>query len=460
MKRIWGTNKRKFAAWREVEIAVLNAREMLNQIPDGNARRTDLKTWVDEKVTVAIERRDHLVRHDLNAFIDIMRLQLLLPEEVDRIFSLENDEAFNAAVTEGLKHRHENDTASFFHDGMTSYDTEEPAMAMLLRDSSALIKKSLWRLGTLLRASAVSHRGQIMVGRTHGQHAQPITFGKKLLDWFDLIVRANKSLDEAHEQINVMKLSGAVGLYGTLGPDVEEEVGKQLSLTPVIATQIVSLDRRARLVNELAIIASVVEKIAFDLWIMAQTEIGEIREPFGKMQKGSSAMPHKKNPITLEKIRGLSRHVRSCAMSTMENVATSHERDISHSSVERIAVVDAFAILDHMLFELTRIIEGMDVFPERMLANLEMTFGTIASQKVEMFLKQKGIPAETAYRVVQQACAEAMSSRTHLRELLRAKTELVIILGDDALSEIDTCFDWKMWVEHEDSIYEKQGVNS
>lgn len=458
MEKLWKTNEMKFFFWLQVEGAVLKAREQLRQIPVGTADAFAERTWMDAAVAKAIVRRDKAIKHDLNAFIDIIRLQLIEDRAfVEHAFAIEEDEMFQVFCTNTLaKQRSASALAGYFHDGMTSYDTEEPAMALLLRDSCRVIEDGLRGLKNALEAQALEHRGLIMVGRTHGQHAQPITFGVKMLNWCDVVQRAERAFVSVSRELLVMKLSGAVGMYGTLGPDVEEKVGKFLRLTPVIATQIVSLDRRARLVNEMAVIASNVEKIARDLWIMSQTEVGEVREPFSKSQKGSSAMPHKKNPITLEKIFGLARIVRASAGSILENVATSHERDISHSSVERLAMVDAFGILDHMLTELTRVIKTMDVFPGRMEANLEMTRGVLSSQQVEMWLKRNGMPAEAAYRCVQRCCIHALEARRTLLEVLREEPETMPYVEKDR-SGLAACFDWNTWVREEEHIYARAG---
>jgi adenylosuccinate lyase len=464
IERYWGSNMKKlwssvtkFAKWLVVELAVLGAREKLGQIPAGTAIRIGERTWMDEKVANAINRRDKEIRHDLNAFVEIMRLQIILPRSDFESLIASGDEEFQAGVARGLAAGASVADAGYFHDGMTSYDTEEPAMTMLLLLASDIIVSRLTELEQILADLARDGRGRLMIGRTHGQHAQPITFGVKCLNWLDMIRRARRRLAQSCTEVAVMKLSGAVGMYGTLGPEVEQAVAEALSLEPVIATQILPLDRRAQLVSEMALIGAIIEKIAFDLWLMSQTEVGEVREPFGKAQKSSSAMPHKKNPITLEQLRGLARHVRACAMGILENVATAHERDISHSSVERLEMVDAFGILDHMLRGLTNVLKGMEVFPGRMLANIDQfTYGTIASQRVEMLLKQKGMAAESAYRAVQRACAQAVTERKHLREVMLLDAETRPLLEHDP--NFTACFDWKTWVEEEDAIYQRMGL--
>jgi adenylosuccinate lyase len=457
MKKLWKTSEQKFAYWLRVEIAVLYAREKLGQIPAGTAEAIEKMTWIDERVVRAIERRDREINHDLNAFVEIMRLQCILERSAfEQLMALEQDEDFNSALSEALAKQAKDSLASWFHDGMTSYDTEEPAMSLLLIDSAQLISAGLEKLLDALEGRAMKHRGQLCIGRTHVQHAQPTTFGIKCVVWADLVNRALAQFDEVVSELLVMKLSGAVGVYGTLGPEVEALVGERLQLEPAIATQILSLDRRARLVNELAIVAGVCETIGNNLWLLSKTEVGEVREPFGKRQKGSSAMPHKKNPITLERIKGLPRLVRGYAHAMMECMATAHERDISHSSVERMAMADAFGLTQYLLFLLSDVVERMEVFPERMLENIEMTHGIIASQRVEMLLKEKGMPAETAYRTAQRLSNRAVETRTHLRELLKMDPAVFECHLEDA--DIAACFDWSAWVEHEAAIYEMAGL--
>ena len=476
MRELWEGNRMKYYYWLLVELAVLEAREKLGQIPKGVtgrirekfegllARELDSREWLVlwSKIVSAIERRDRVLEHDLNAFIEIMRIMIILPSmEFWNIIHCENDKEFNQRVSEALAKGKDNADAGLFHDGMTSYDTEEAAMAMLYRDSYEVIHDDLKELQMALLERAKKHCGQIMIGRTHGQHAQPITFGIKCLNWFEMIQRAQKNMVRVAMEYEVMKLSGAVGVYGTLGPEVEQEVGKILGgLKPVIATQIVSISYRARIISEMAILSQELRKIANDLWLMMQTEVGEAREHFTEKQKGSSAMMHKKNPIRTERVRGLASLLLGYSVSMNDIIATSHERDISHSSAERLIAMDAFGILDYQIQLLTEIIQKMNIFPERMLENLEMTYGTIASQKLEMLLKEKGIPAEEAYRTVQEICFEAMKQRRHLREfieLTRCASELMKA-GKLSRNEIEAVFDWKEWVKEEDHIYKNAGL--
>lgn len=460
MRGIWDGSLAKFANWLKVEIAVLEAREKLGQIPEGTTERVRNATWVDKQVVEAIERRDREIGHDLNAFIEICRLQILLRKnEFLCIIGKTLDEEFNDLVSKALEDVSTNPDAGLFHNGLTSYDCEEPAMALLIESSCGVIDAQLEILLGVLEQKAKDYRGVVMIGRTHGQHAQPITFGVKFLNWLDMARRARAAFAIAANNARVMKLSGAVGMYGTNGPQIEEDVGTLLNLKPVIATQIVPLDYRARVVAELAFIADVVEKIADDLWHMCQTEVGEVREPFSKRQKGSSAMPHKKNPIKFENVRGFAAVVRAYAHVMMELVKTSHERDISHSGPERIVVPDAFGLVDHQLRTIISIVGDLEVFKDRMRENIGLSCGTFASQKIEMILKREGMAAETAYRTVQKFCAEAVQKRRHLRDLLLEdpNEELATIL-DGVLREFKDCFNPETWIQEEDAIYNRMNI--
>ncbi len=453
MAAVW-TDASKFAAWREVELAVLEVREDLKQVPEGTTQHCAAWTGVDGEVGAAIVRRDEeRLHHDLNAFVEVMRAQMIARRRFPDGLILRRDaEDFHGLLDGLLAEQGDCPEASLFHDGMTSYDTEEPATALLFRRASNVILGETGKLEAALVARAKKHRGLVMMGRTHGQHAQPVTFGVKCLNWLEGVQLARQRFAQAAEEAQVMKLSGAVGMYGTLGPEVEEAVAKRLALVPPrAATQIVGLGRRAAVVSALAALATEAEKVARDLWLLAQSEIGEVREPFGKMQKGSSAMPHKKNPITLEQCFGLPRLIRAYAQALLEDVATANERDISHSSVERIAVPDAFGLTDHLLRRLTGVIERLEVFPDRMRENLERGHGTFASQAVEMTLKRLGVPAEIAYRVVQEASAVAIRERKHLGRILLGMTQLHERQGvEDSLL---ACFKEEAWVAHESAIY-------
>ncbi|MBI5621312.1 adenylosuccinate lyase [Candidatus Falkowbacteria bacterium] len=456
LREIWDGNTRKFSHWLTVGLAVLRVREALQQIPAGTADQVTNRTWMDSAVAAAIDRRDTVIKHDLNAFIEMMRLQIILGAKAFRaLIAIKSDKRFHKAVDRALAAGQGNADASWFHDGMTSYDTEEGAFALLLGESSPVILAGLDRLIAALVARAIKHRGVLKIGRTHGQHAQPMTFGIECITWLESVRRVRANLAAVMAENCVMKLSGAVGVYGMLPPAVEEAVAAELNLRPVIATQIVPLEIRARLMNELALSATVVEKVADDLWHLAQTEIGEIREPFGQKQKGSAAMPHKKNPIGLENVRGSAQLVQGYAATMLRLVAVRAERDIAHSSAERLIWPDAFGMLDHLIQRLAGIVEKMEVFPERMLQNLELTRGCIASQRLEMLLKRNGLAAETAYRAVQAACSTALSEGRHLRQTILEQPEAAAALTD---ADLDGVFDWANWVQEEPYIYGRAGI--
>ncbi len=453
MARVW-TDENKFAKWLEVELAVLRVRERRGEIPPGTAEGIAKTTFIDSYVAEAINSREKEIGHDLNAFVEIMRSQMIHAATAHDGQSIEN--------TLALGHPHKWDHE--FHAGMTSYDTEEPAMALLFREADEVIDNGIDRVLEALKALAVKHRGTLMIGRTHGQWAQPVTFGKRCLDWYEMVERARDRLKASAEEVAVMKLSGAVGMYGTFGPGIEEDVATELDLKVAdIATQILPLCRRAQHLNSIAELATVLGKIAFDLWLLSQSEIGEVREPFGKKQKGSSAMPHKKNPITLEKLRGLPRHVRHCAASVLESAETAHERDISHSSVERMAVPDAYGLTDHLLRQLTRVLEGLEVFPERMLENLEATNELYATQPLRDLLGTRGIPGETAYRFMQKCAAEAVKMRVQLSVIfMKMESEDVPFgLRSDLRGTVEfkRFLDPEWWVRHEDVYYSRFGLN-
>lgn len=452
MGAIW-SDQNKFRKWLDVELAVLRIRERRGELPAGTAESMNQKTYADAKVASLINAREKEIGHDLNAFVEAIRVEL---NNGGRIVDVAEFDAV-------LKRGHPEKWDHFFHEGMTSYDTEEPAMALLFIEADHQLMLALDKARHALRELALAHKGTLMIGRTHGQFAQPVTFGKRCLDWFGALTEARDMFELTSNRLRVMKLSGAVGMYGTFGPDIEEAVATELNLRVAkIATQIVPLGRKAHHLASLALIACEVEKIARDLWLLSQSEIGEVQEPFGKKQKGSSAMPHKKNPITLEKLFGLPRVVRGHMLALYENVATAHERDISHSSVERVSIPDAYAYTEHMLLQLARIVSGLQVFPERMRQNLDATKEVYASQAVRDLLGSRGIPGETAYRFVQK-CAFLV------REKSCTFSDAFLTADDDEVpfdlrreigrtEEFDQAFDPEWWVRHEAVYYQRLGL--
>jgi adenylosuccinate lyase len=314
-----------------------------------------------------------------------------------------------------------------------------------------LILKDLGGLSEAVRRRAEEHRKTPMIGRTHGVHAEPMTFGLKLALWYAELQRGTVRVRRARETIAVGKLSGAVGTFAHLDPSIESRVCERLSLQPApVSSQVIQRDRHAELMSTLAIAAASLEKFALEIRGLQKTEIGEVEEPFGKGQKGSSAMPHKRNPIGSEQICGLARLVRANALAALENVALWHERDISHSSVERVILPDSFIVLDHMLRRFTRIVDGMVVYPERMLENLRRSRGVVFSGSVLLELARRGISREQAYEWVQRSAMRAFHEQRDFKELLLADPDIARALPREAL---DRAFDLDDQLRNVDAIF-------
>jgi adenylosuccinate lyase len=304
-----------------------------------------------------------------------------------------------------------------------------------------------------VRARAEEHRRTPMIGRTHGVHAEPMTFGLKLALWYAELIRDRDRLRRAREVIAVGKLSGAVGTFAHLPPAVEADVCRTLGLQPVpVASQVIQRDRHAELLAALAIAGSSLEKFALEIRGLQKTEIGEVEEPFAKGQKGSSAMPHKRNPIACEQIVGLARLLRANAMAAMENNALWHERDISHSSVERVILPDSFSVLDHMLHRFTRVVSGMVVYPQRMMENLERSHGVVFSGTVLLELARRGVSREQAYGWVQRSATRSFQEKVNFKTLLLADAEVSGVLSPE---DIDRAFDVDEQLQHVDHIFER-----
>jgi adenylosuccinate lyase len=292
-----------------------------------------------------------------------------------------------------------------------------------------------------------------MIGRTHGVHAEPMTFGVKLALWYAEVQRGRVRIERARAAVSVGKLSGAVGMFAHLPPDIESAVCRRLGLEPApVSSQIIQRDRHAELLSALALLAASLEKFALEIRGLQKTEIGEVEEPFGRGQKGSSAMPHKRNPIGCEQITGLARLVRANALAAFENVALWHERDISHSSVERVILPDSFIALDHMLRRLTTIVAGLVVHPDRMLENLQRSRGVVFSGTVLLELAQRGVSREQAYEWVQRNAMRAFEDRVDFRNLLRADVDVTRVLPPDV---IDRAFDLDAQLKHVDAIFDR-----
>ena len=344
----------------------------------------------------------------------------------------------------------------YVHMGLTSSDVVDTALALQLQQASELLLAGLERFRGVLRSLALEHKDTVCVGRTHGIHAEPITFGLKPALWYTEAGRNLERLRRARETVRVGKVSGAVGTFAHVGPDVEEEVCRLLGLEPApISNQIVQRDRHAEFASALAIAAASLEQAAVEIRSLQRTEILEAEEPFTEGQKGSSAMPHKRNPVSSEQVCGLARLVRSNAQAAFENVALWHERDISHSSVERVILPDSCLLLDYMLHQMTRILGGLQVYPERMKENMDRSFGLMFSQRVLLTLTDKGLARQMAYEMVQRNAMRAWREHRPFRELLAADVEVMAHLS---AAELDGCFDAAWYLRNVDAIYRRAGL--
>jgi len=418
MGRIW-TDQRRYETWLSVECAAADAMAVHGLIPADAARDIRERGKVDAARVDEIERT---TRHDVIAF--------------------------TTAVAE-----HVGPSARWLHFGLTSSDVLDTAQALQLRESCDLLLADVDKLLGAIRDRAFDHKHTPMIGRTHGVHAEPMTFGLKLALWFDELVRDRERLTRAREAISVGKISGAVGTYAHLDPGIEQSVCDQLGLRPApVASQVIQRDRHAELLSALAITAASLETFALEIRGLQKTEIGEVEEPFAKGQKGSSAMPHKRNPIGCEQITGLARLVRANALAALENIALWHERDISHSSVERIIFPDSFCSLDHMVRRFTGIVRDLVVYPERMLENLDRSRGVVFSGTVLLELARRGVSREEAYMWVQRNAMRSHDEHLDFKELLTKDEDVSRVLP---LSEIDEVFDLKAQLRHVDSIFDR-----
>ncbi len=356
--------------------------------------------------------------------------------------------AFTTAVGENL-----GKYSRYFHQGLTSSDVLDTSLAIRLKQAAKIIIEDIENLIAALKEKAQEHRYTLMVGRTHGVHAEPITFGFKMALWFSEMQRNLERMKRAKEGISYGKISGAVGTFAHIDPQVEEYVCTKLGLKPAkISNQIIQRDRHAYYLNTLAVVASSLEKFATEIRSLQRTEIYEVEEEFAKGQKGSSAMPHKRNPIISERICGLSRVVRANAVTALENVNLWHERDISHSSAERIIIPDSNMLIDYMLQKFTNLITNLNVYPEHMKENLEKTKGLIFSQKIMLELTKKGLSREEAYGIVQRISMQVWQGQSDFKKLLTDDPEVGQYLSK---SEIEKCFDYHNCIQNIDLILER-----
>ena len=421
MGAVW-SQATKYAAWLRVELAVCEAYARRGRIPPDALARISAQARVDPARIDAIEAR---VRHDVIAFLTNL------------------EEALGA-------------DSRYVHVGLTSSDVVDTALALQLQQASDLLLAGLQRLREVLGELALKHKDTLAVDRTHGVHAEPTTFGLKAAVWYAEAGRNLERLRRAKETIRVGKISGAVGTFAHVEPDVEAEVCRALGLEPApISTQVIQRDRHAEYVTTLAILAASLEKIAMEIRTLQRTEILEAEEPFAEGQKGSSAMPHKRNPVSSEQVCGLARLVRANALAAMENVALWGERDISHSSVERVILPDSTILLDYMLHTMIRILEGLQVFPERLRENFERSHGLIYSQRVLLKLAEKGLPRQRAYEIVQANAMTAWREQRSFQELLAKDPEVTRHLAPGELKE---CFDPGWYLRNVDVIYRRLGL--
>jgi adenylosuccinate lyase len=413
MARIW-SDEGKLAAWFEVELAATAASAELGIVPEEAASRIAAAAPPAPQRVAELEA---VLQHDTAAFVD--------------------------AVAEQL-----GEEGRWFHYGLTSSDVVDTALSLQVREAGTQILAGLDRAFAAVAARAVEHRQTLQIGRTHGVHAEPTTFGLKLAGWAFELARGRERVARALEGMRVGKLSGAVGTYAATDPELERLACERLGLEPApTSTQIIQRDRHAELLAALAVVASSLDAFALEIRHLARTEVGEVQEPFGRGQKGSSAMPHKRNPVVAERICGLARVVRACSLVGLENVALWHERDISHSSAERVAIPDAFLALDYMLDRFAWLVEGLVVRPERMRRNLEASHFLFFSQRVLSALVEAGLARDDAYRLVQRAAMRAWEEELDFRELCRADDEIA------SRVDLGTTFDLSAYTRHVDTVF-------
>jgi adenylosuccinate lyase len=418
MGRVW-SDANKFAAWLEVELAAIETLVEAGQVPRDAAATIRARA---KALAPRIQELEARVKHDVIAF--------------------------TMAVGESIG---DPAAARWLHYGLTSNDVVDTAQALLVREASRLIAAGLAKLSEALARRAQEFRHTPQVGRTHGIHAEPITFGLKLANWYAENQRNEERFRDAAAQMAVGKISGAVGNASHLGPEIEELICLRLGLgVAPVASQVIQRDRHAHYLSALALIAATLEKIALEIRHLQRTEVREAEEPFGSEQRGSSAMPHKRNPVTCEQIGGLARVVRSNMLAAYENIALWHERDISHSSVERIILPDSTILVDYMLAKMTAIVAELRVFPERMLRNLESTGGLVFSGQLLQDLVEKGMPRDDAYKAVQENAMAAWEKDTSFRDRVAADPRITKHLDAKALAHT---FDLKRQLRYVDAIF-------
>jgi len=423
MGRIF-SDQNKFEQWLAVELAAAEALSESGEVPVDAARALRAHAGFDIARIDAIERE---TKHDVIAF--------------------------TTAVAEKMAAAGDAGASRWLHYGLTSNDVVDTAQALMLKQASKLLVEGARALAEILKRRAYEFKNTVQIGRTHGIHAEPITFGLKLALWYDEVTRGASRLEAAAEDLRVGKISGAVGTFGHIGPEAEEKICARLGLKPAaISSQVIARDRHAAWVCSLALIAATLEKIALEIRHLQRTEVREAEEPFSEGQKGSSAMPHKRNPVVAEQICGLARVVRANAQAGLENVALWHERDISHSSVERVILADSAILTDYLLSKTRWLVEGMRVYPERMLLNLESTQGLIFSGQLLLDLAAAGMLREQAYKLVQTHAMRAWEGGASFRAAVESDKEMLSFLS---LEKIRAAFSVDRQLSHVDRIFRR-----
>jgi adenylosuccinate lyase len=419
MTALW-SDEAKFRTWLDIEVLACEAFAELGTLPKAALKEIKERAGFD---TAKILERERETKHDVAAFVSVVQANI-------------------------------GESGRFIHLGMTSSDVVDTAFAYTLTKSAELILDELTNCLATTKERALQYKSTPMIGRTHGIHAEPTTMGLKWLLWHDMLKRAKKRIELAKEEVAVGKVSGAVGNYAHLPPQVEKHICDKLGLKPdSLSTQVIARDRFANYFSALGLLGSIVETIAVELRHLQRTEVGEVREGFSKGQKGSSAMPHKRNPISAENLTGLGRLLRSMVIPAMENCALWHERDISHSSVERVIGPDGNILADYMLSRLNDLLKNLEVFPERMKENLNLLQGVVYSQRVLLLLVEKGLTRDEAYEIVQRNALTALDKKQPFLDLLKADPKVAKLLAKP--KELEELFDPAHYFNHLDHIYKK-----
>jgi adenylosuccinate lyase len=420
MKKVW-SDENKYEKWLEVEIAVCDAWAELGVIPRKAIPKIKL-------AKCNLKRMEEILKethHDVTAFL--------------------------GSVAESL-----GEESRFIHLGLTSSDVIDTATSLQLVEASDILIQDVKELTAVLAQRAIEHKYTVMIGRTHGIHAEPTSFGLKIAIWVEEMRRNLHRLTEAKKIISAGKISGAVGTYATVTPEVELRACRKLGLDPApISNQVLQRDRHAQFITTLAIMAGSLEKFATEIRALQKTEVREVEEPFSTGQTGSSAMPHKRNPELCERVCGLARLARGCALTSLENIALWHERDISHSSNERIILPDACLVLDYILALFTSVMKRLQVYPHRMKKNLELTRGLVFSQRVMLALIGKGLSRQGAYKIVQRNAMKSWKGNRNFLTLLKADAEVTAAIS---LEELEALFDYQHYLQHVDEIYQRLGL--